>query len=67
MNYFKSFNREKSTQDEKKSFIKGKELKVTQVQLFPSLFLRFLYADFLVLFHYTGAGDKVANNDAFND
>ena len=30
---FKSFSRVKSTQDEKMRFIKGKELKVTQIEL----------------------------------
>ena len=33
MYVFKSFVREKSTQDEKMCFIKGNELKLTQVRL----------------------------------
>ena len=32
--YFKLFNQVKSTQDEKERFIKGNELKLTQVELF---------------------------------
>ena len=32
--YFKLFNRVQSTQDEKERFVKGNELKVTQVELF---------------------------------
>ena len=38
--YFKLFNRVQSTQDEKARFIKGNELKLTQVELFSFLFLR---------------------------
>ena len=37
MHYFKSFNRVQSTQDEKARFIKGNELKLTQVELFSFL------------------------------
>ena len=33
MHYFKSFSLVKSTQDEKACFIKGNELKLTQVEL----------------------------------
>ena len=33
MQYFKSFSREKSTQDEKGCLIKGNDLKVAQVEL----------------------------------
>ena len=40
VHYFKSFNRLQSTQDEKARFIKGNELKLTQVNLFSFLFLR---------------------------
>ena len=37
---FKSFNRVKSTQDEKARFIKGNKLKLTQVELFSFLFFK---------------------------
>ena len=33
MHFFKWFSRQKSTEDEKVRFIKGNELKVTQVEL----------------------------------
>ena len=38
--YFKLFNRVQSTQDEKARFIKGNELKLTQVELFSFLFFK---------------------------
>ena len=40
MHYFKSFSRVKSTQDEKARFIKGNELKLTQVELLSFLFFK---------------------------
>ena len=40
MHHFKSFRRVKSTQDEKVHFIKGNELKLTQIQLILFSFLR---------------------------
>ena len=36
--FFKSFSREKSTQDERVRFIKGNQLKVTQVKLLSFFF-----------------------------
>ena len=38
IHHFKSFNWVQSTQDEKASFIKGNQLKLTQVELFSFLF-----------------------------
>ena len=38
--YFKFFNWVQSTQDEKARFIKGNELKLTQVELFSFLFFK---------------------------
>ena len=38
--YLKLLNRVQSTQDEKARFIKGNELKLSQVELFSFLFLR---------------------------
>ena len=38
--YFKLLNRVQPTQDEKARFIKGNELKLTQVELFSFFFLR---------------------------
>ena len=40
VHYFKSFNRVQSSQDEKARFIKGNELKLTQVELFSFLFFK---------------------------
>ena len=38
--YFKLFNRVQSTQDEKARFIKGNQLKLTQVEIFSFLFFK---------------------------
>ena len=46
MHFLKSFNREKSTQDEKVHFIKGNELKLTQVEL-SSFFFKSVGQDLL--------------------
>ena len=43
MHHFKSFSRVKSTQDEKARFIKGNELKLTQVELFSFLFFKWVF------------------------
>ena len=41
--YFKLFSRENSTQDQKVRFIKGNQLKITQVELLSSFILRVYY------------------------
>ena len=40
VHYFKSFNREQSTQDKKARFIKGNELKLSQAELFSFFFFK---------------------------
>ena len=40
VHYFKLFNRVQSTQDEKARFIKGNELKLTQIELFSFFFFK---------------------------
>ena len=39
MHHFESFSGEKSTQDERVHFIKGNEIKLTQIELLSFLFL----------------------------
>ena len=43
VHYFKSFYKVEKSQDEKTRFIKGNELKLTQVELFSFLFFKWVF------------------------
>ena len=52
MHHFESFNRVKSTQDEKVSFIKGNDLKFTHVDLFSFFIFKSVRKTLLRKKHY---------------
>ena len=61
--YFKSFNGVQSTQDEKVRFIKGNELKLSEVELFSFLFFKSVKKPHFPLFKTsTRLKNKIENN-----
>ena len=59
--YFKSFYRVQKTQDEKARFIKGNELKLTQVELFSFLFFKREQYRRIVENHLISCGENQEN------